>query len=188
MTWGRAALLAMLIAAGGFGASAGDAALGELTAVSPPQPAPAISFADADGRSFELGDFAGKLLLVNLWATWCAPCLKEMPSLERLQDRLGETIRVIAISQDRGGAKAVEPFVARLGLKSVKVYLDPKSAVGRAFKVEGLPASFLIDREGKVVGRVDGEAAWDSPEMLKALEPFVDAEGVVKTSLPQARP
>ena len=111
-----------------------------------------------------------------------------MPSLERAQDRLGDRMTVIAISEDRGGAKAVETFLAKLGLKSVKVYLDPKSAVGRAFKVEGLPSSFLIDRAGKVVGRVDGEAVWDSPRMLKALEPFLEPDGVVKTSLPQGRP
>lgn len=192
MRWGgAAAAAAMLIALASLGTAiskTGAAELGELVAISPPQPAPAISFADAEGGSFGLGDFAGKMVLVNLWATWCAPCVKEMPALERLQARLGDRLTVIAISQDRGGAKAVDPFVAKLGLKAVKVYLDPKSGVGRAFKVEGLPTSFLIDREGRMVGRVDGEAAWDSPKMLKALEPFLDAEGVVKTSLPQGRP
>lgn len=193
MRWGHvagaAALVIALIHPGGIapGQAVADQ-LGKLLAVSPPQPAPEISFADAEGKSFGLGDFAGKTLLLNLWATWCAPCVKEMPSLERLQELLGDKMTVVAISQDRGGAKAVEPFVGKLGLKLVKVYLDPKSAVGRAFKVEGLPSSFLIDREGRLVGRVEGEADWDSPKMLEALQPFLAGDGVVKASLPQGRP
>src|SRR5262249_9733984 len=139
--------------------------LGKFVAISPPQPVPEVSFTDGEGSRVDFGAFAGKTVLVNLWATWCAPCIKEMPSLERLQNQLDDKLTVIAISQDRGGAKAVDPFVVKLGLKAVKIYLDPKSAVGRAFNVEGLPSSFLIDRDGKVVGRVDGEAVWDSPSM-----------------------
>ena len=91
-------------------------------------------------------------MLVNLWATWCEPCLREMPSLERLQSRLGDRIAVIAVSEDRGGSKVVEPFIAKLGLQSVKTYVDPKSDVGHAFEVRGLPTSFLIDRDGRVLG------------------------------------
>ena len=104
------------------------------------------------GKTLSLADFAGRLVLVNLWATWCAPCRKEMPSLERLQTRLGDKIAILAISEDSGGEKAVAPFVARLGLTALKIYLDPKSAVGHAFKVDGLPTSFLIDRQGRVAG------------------------------------
>jgi peroxiredoxin len=111
-----------------------------------------------------------------------------MPSLERMQSRLGDKITVIAISEDRGGSKAVEPFIDKLGLKSFKIYLDPKSAVGRAFKAEGLPTSFLIDREGKVLGRVDGAAEWDSPELLGVLKSFVEDGDVIKASFRRARP
>src|SRR5262249_9498541 len=133
--------------------------------------------------------FTGKFVLVNLWATWCAPCVNEMPTLERLQTRLADKITIIAISQDRGGAKAVEPFVAKLGLNLVKTYLDAKSTVSRAFKVDGLPASFLIDRQGEVVGRVDGEAKWDAPAMLATLEPLLDGGGTpISTASPSAHP
>jgi len=121
-------------------------------------------------------------VLINLWATWCEPCLREMPSLERLQSRLGDRIAVLAVSEDRGGNKAVEPFIAKLGLKSVKTYLDPKSAVGQAFEVRGLPTSFLIDRDGKVLGKVEGAAEWESPKILGVLEAFLSGDGVVKTS------
>ncbi len=195
MRLGWALLVALLLALPGPGASAqvdavaaGQAPLGEFFPASRPQPAPPAVFTDADGKTLSLGDFVGKLVLVNLWATWCAPCRHEMPSLERLQTRLGDKITILAISEDRGGSKAVAPFTAKLGLKVVKTYLDPESAVGRAFKVDGLPTSFLIDRQGRVLGRVEGEAEWDSPKMLAIIDPLLSEDEVIKTSFPQVRP
>ncbi len=162
--------------------------MGEFIPAKPPWRAPTVSFADAAGRNLSLSDFTGRLVLVNLWATWCAPCRQEMPSLERLQTRLGDKIAILAISEDRGGSKAVAPFVATFGLKAVKTYLDPDSAVGRAFKVDGLPTSFLIDRQGRVLGRVEGGAEWDSPKMLAILDPLLARDELIKTSFPQAHP
>lgn len=185
-----AALMFLLIAAG-HGAPADDQTggsagtrLGEFVPADPPQPAPEISFVDLTGETVGLTDFRGKLVLVNLWATWCEPCLREMPSLDRLQSRLGERIAVVAVSQDRGGAKVVAPFIGKLELKSVKIYVDPKSAVGRAFGVQGLPTTLLVGREEKVLGRVEGAAEWDSPKILSVLEPFLAVDGVVKASSP----
>ena len=162
--------------------------MGEFIPAKPPWRAPTVSFADAAGRNLSLSDFTGRLVLVNLWATWCAPCRQEMPSLERLQTRLGDKIAILAISEDRGGSKAVAPFVARFGLKAVKTYLDPDSAVGRAFKVDGLPTSFLIDRQGRVLGRVEGGAEWDSPKMLAILDPLLARDELIKSAVPQAHP
>jgi thiol-disulfide isomerase/thioredoxin len=169
-------------------ATPGQAPLGEFIPASRPWPAPPASFTDAEGKTLSLRDFAGKLVLVNLWATWCAPCRHEMPSLERLQTGLGDKITILAISEDRGGSKAVAPFIAKLALRAVKIYLDPESAVGGAFKVDGLPTSFLIDRQGRVLGRVEGEAEWDSPKMLTILDPLLTEDEVIKTSFPRARP
>jgi len=189
MKWTVAAALMFLLAAPAPAATdAGDAdipdrtKLGEFVPSSQPFAAPTISLTDSDGHTLELSELRGKLVLVNLWATWCEPCLREMPSLERLQSRLGERIAVLAVSEDRGGNKAVEPFIAKLGLKSVKIYIDPKSEVGHAFGARGLPTSFLIDREGKVLGRVEGAAEWDSPKILGVLEPLLSGDGVVKAS------
>jgi thiol-disulfide isomerase/thioredoxin len=189
MKWTIAAALVFLLAAPALGAAdEGEAdmpdrtKLGEFVPSSQPFTAPAISLADTNGHSVELSDLRGKLVLVNLWATWCEPCLREMPSLERLQSQLGERIAVLAVSEDRGGNKTVEPFIAKLGLKSVKIYIDPKSEVGHAFGARGLPTSFLIDREGKVLGRVEGAAEWDSPKILGVLEPLLSGNGVVKAS------
>ena len=162
--------------------------LGEFIPVSPPLPAPAISFVDLAGNTVSLSDFAGKMVLINLWATWCEPCLREMPSLGRMQSRLRDKITVIAVSEDRGGSKAVEPFVDKLGLKSIKTYLDPKSAAQRAFKVQGLPTSFLIDRQGRILGRVEGAAEWDTPKLLETLKSFLNDEEIIKASFRKARP
>jgi thiol-disulfide isomerase/thioredoxin len=156
--------------------------LGEFVPSSQPFPAPTVSLSDSAGHSLELADLRGKVVVVNLWATWCEPCLREMPSLERLQSRFGERIEVLAVSEDRGGDKTVEPFIAKLGLKAVKVYIDPKSEVGHAFGVRGLPTSFVIDREGKVLGRVEGGAEWDAPKILGVIEPLLSGDSVVKTS------
>jgi thiol-disulfide isomerase/thioredoxin len=189
MKWVVTAALVCLLVAPGLGAAAegeGDmpdrTKLGEFVPSTQPFPAPAISLVDTNGQSVDLSELKGKLVIVNLWATWCEPCLREMPSLERLQSRLGERIAVLAVSEDRGGNKSVEPFIAKLGLKSVKIYIDPKSEVGHAFGARGLPTSFLIDGEGKVFGRVEGAAEWDSPKILGVLQPFLSGDGVVKAS------
>jgi thiol-disulfide isomerase/thioredoxin len=147
--------------------------LGQFIPASPPQPAPELSFTDLDGKPARLADFKGKLLVLNLWATWCGPCLEEMPSLEQLQLNLPDQLVVLAVSEDRGGAKIVQPFLDKLGLKKVKIYLDPKSDVGHAFEVRGLPTSMVIGADGKVLGRVEGAAEWDSVEMYGVLKPLL---------------
>jgi thiol-disulfide isomerase/thioredoxin len=146
---------------------------GEFIPATPPQPAPQTGFTDTDGRPVTLGDFRGKPVIVNLWATWCVPCVKEMPSLERLQANLDGRLTVLAVSQDRSGAQRVVPFVAELGLRRLKIYLDPKADLGRALNSRGLPTSVIIDAAGSVVGRVEGGAEWDSAEIMGVLKPFL---------------
>jgi thiol-disulfide isomerase/thioredoxin len=188
MKWRCVAALLTLLLTPALGLVAGSDAdapdrtkLGEFVP-SAPSAAPSVTLTDVAGSAIELSDFHGKLVVLNLWATWCEPCLREMPSLDRLQSHFGERIAVLAVSEDRGGAKAIAPFIAKLDLKSAKVFLDPKSEVGHAFDVQGLPTSFLIDDDGKVVGRVEGAADWDSPKMLAVIEPFVSGVGVVRAS------
>jgi thiol-disulfide isomerase/thioredoxin len=193
--WSRVAAVLLPLVLAGAGTAAEDGAvsverprLGEFIPNSPPIPAPTISVVDLAGNTVSLSDFAGRLVLINFWATWCEPCLREMPSLERMQSRLGDKITVVAISEDRGGSKTVEPFINKLGLKSFKTYLDPKSDAGRAFKVAGLPTSFLIDREGRVLGRIEGAAEWDSPKLLGVLKSFLGGDEVIKASFRRVRP
>ena len=152
-----------------------------------PRPAPAASFQDKDGAPIDLAKFRGRVVLVNLWATWCPPCVEEMPSLERLQARLGGAdFSILAVSSDRTGLKAVAPFLDKYGLSMLPIYLDPDSAFTRSTGARGLPTSILIDRDGREVGRFEGAADWDGPDaasLLKFyLKPRDQQAPLVKTS------
>lgn len=149
--------------------------LGKFTQVSPPLPAPDIAFTRPDGKKVKLSDYRGHWLLVNLWATWCGPCIKEMPSLDRMEARLGGTLDVIAIAEDRTGAKVVKPFVKALGVKNLPIGYDPAGAVGSAFHVSGLPTSVLIDPEGRIVAKLEGAADWDAKRTAAALNQLMAA-------------
>lgn len=147
--------------------------IGKFTAVSPPLPAPALTYTDRNGAEKRLADLNGRWVLVNLWATWCAPCIKEMPSLDRLEAKLGTALTVVAISEDRGGAKTVDPFLAAHPVTSLAIGLDPPGHFVSAFHVEGLPTSLLIDSKGTVVAKLEGAADWDSEPTVDALRRYM---------------
>jgi thiol-disulfide isomerase/thioredoxin len=173
-SWVIAVAVTLLLALPAAPAAAEEKlSLGEFIPQTPPQPAPAVGFIDLAGKPASLDDFRGKPAIVNLWATWCQPCLKEMPSLERLQQRFAAKLTVAAISEDRGGTQTVTPFIAKLKLGDLELYLDPQSDVAHAFKVPGLPTSIVIDAAGQVVGKVEGAAEWDSPEMVGIITPLL---------------
>lgn len=141
-------------------------------------PAPDVPFLDGKERDTRLSNYFGDVLLVNFWATWCAPCIEEMPSLARLADAFeGQPFRLMAISQDRGGRGVAEPFIReRLGLPNLQIFYDPKLQLGRAFGARGLPSTYLIDRKGRLIGGLEGAAEWDGPD-AKALIRHVLKEG-----------
>ncbi|MEX2642982.1 MAG: TlpA disulfide reductase family protein [Acetobacterales bacterium] len=142
----------------------------------PGQPeAPEASFQDGDGETRRLSEFRGRLVLVNLWATWCAPCVREMPSLDALQAELaGEGLTVLPVSLDRGGAQVVRPFYEEHGLENLPVLADRTGGLFRTFAVRGVPTSVLIGREGQVLGRLEGDADWHSPEALALVRHFLE--------------
>jgi thiol-disulfide isomerase/thioredoxin len=136
----------------------------------PPATVPEIRFSDASGRALTLSDFRGKVVLLNFWATWCGPCVLEMPSLDRLQGLLGgSSFEVVALSLDRGGAAVVTPFFAKHGIVHLAQYLDTTTRSSAAFRVSGLPTSVLIDASGREIGRVEGPAEWDSDAIVAFL-------------------
>jgi len=125
--------------------------------------APSISFQDGERRHVTLADFKGQVVLVNFWATWCLPCIRELPSLDRLQARLKPSgVKIMALSLDRGGADAVKRFFADNGIHNLDVYVDPTMESQQAFKIPGLPTSVLIDRDGHDRGRLIGPADWSN--------------------------
>lgn len=133
-------------------------------------PVPPLTFQDDAGRPRSLADFRGKLVLLNLWATWCAPCREEMPALDRLQAQLGDhDFEVLALSIDQNGTDQVRKFFAEVGINSLQIYIDPKARAGFTLGVAGIPTSLLIDGAGRVFGRHTGIAKWDSPEIVASL-------------------
>lgn len=134
------------------------------------QPAPKAVFAGSDGRDVTLADFAGRPLLMNLWATWCAPCKAEMPTLDALAALEEGRISVIAVSQDLEGRKPVSSFFKKAGIENLEPYTDADNALIAAFgNAVALPTTILYDSDGREVWRVAGGVEWDDEEMAKLL-------------------
>ena len=146
-----------------------------FTFFEPPIPAPPTAFSDGSGARATVRDFKGEVVLVNFWATWCAPCVAEMPALNRLQmDLAPQGFRIVAISQDRRGLDVVKPFYEKLGLDAMGIYLDPKGKATREYEVKGLPTSLLVDRRNRIVGMLQGPAEWDSPAAKAFMQFYLD--------------
>lgn len=127
---------------------------------------PEFAFSDAAGRSRTLAEFSGSAFVLNFWATWCPPCVEEMPSLDRLHATLAPSaIQILPLSSDRGGRAQVEPFYRSHALRHVGIWLDRHSAAARAFGVRGLPTTVLTDRGGYEVARIEGALDWDRPDV-----------------------
>jgi thiol-disulfide isomerase/thioredoxin len=135
---------------------------------------PEITFTNSEGRPHTLADFAGRGLVINLWATWCPPCVAEMPALDRLAAAVErENIQVLPLSSDRGGLAVVQPFYERTGLRTLRIWLDAGGAATRALRVRGLPTTIIVDRSGRERARLEGDAAWDAPEFVAAIRRLV---------------
>ena len=133
------------------------------------KPAPDITFNDPDGNPTTLKAFAGKPTLVNLWASWCAPCVKELPTLDRLARAEQGRLNVVAISQDTGPHASVEAFLQEHKIATLDSYQDPKMDLSPALGAEVLPTSVLFDANGREVWRFVGDQDWTSPEAAKLL-------------------
>ncbi len=132
--------------------------------------ATAFTLSDLEGKAHPLGQWQGKVVMLNFWATWCAPCRHEMPGMERLWQRYGDDgFVVVAVSVDEGMARRVANFVEILAL-TYPILLDPDYAVGDLYQVSGLPYTVLIDREGQLIAEVVGQREWDSTEAFTLIE------------------
>ncbi len=136
---------------------------------------PDIAFVDGDGRPMRLSDFRGKTILLNIWATWCTPCRKEMPALDRLQAKLGgDRFEVVALSIDHGGASAVKRFYEELAIQKLRVYVDATTRASSDLGTIGVPTTLLVDPHGREIGRKVGPAEWDSPEVMKVIRKYLE--------------
>ena len=159
----------------------GGAKVSALPLVMRAQPVqlPNFRVLDDAGRPVDLSSFQGKMILLNIWATWCPPCRQEMPSLDRLQAQLGGgEFQVVALSMD-AGAKAIDlvkSFYASEGIKHLAAYLDADAAAIFKLNAVGVPTTLLLDRQGRELGRMSGTAEWDSPQIVEALKALLRAQ------------
>jgi thiol-disulfide isomerase/thioredoxin len=138
-----------------------------------PRPVPPIGFTDAAGNARTLADYAGQGVILNLWATWCVPCVAEMPALDQLAGQLGAGWAVLPLSSDRQGASVVEAFYRAHNIAHLPVMLDPRGAASRLIGVRGIPTTLVIDRTGQERARLEGAVAWAEPASLAALRGLV---------------
>lgn len=139
-----------------------------------PKPLPEFAFADADDKPLSLASYKGKAVLLNFWATWCAPCVKEMPSLDRLQAAMGnDKFVVLPLSLDGPSKPRVKPFYEDKKLGHLGIYFDKAKKSMQTLDVGILPTSLLIDAQGRLVGRLEGEADWDTPEAIALMKATV---------------
>jgi len=132
-----------------------------------PKSVPELVFRDGGGRPVSLAEFRGRVVLLNIWATWCGPCRREMPTLDRLQAELGgPDFQVLALSIDRAGLGVVSEFYNEIGIIHLPMFIDKSNEVSRQLNVVGLPTTLLIDRDGREIARHVGPAEWDTPEMV----------------------
>jgi thiol-disulfide isomerase/thioredoxin len=140
-----------------------------------PQPVAMVRFETFDGAPISLADYAGKLTIVNFWATWCAPCRKEMPMLSELQSEFGgDDFEVVTIATGRNAPNAMTRFFDQIGVDNLPLHRDPSGAVGQAMGVDALPITVVLDPEGRELARMRGDADWASDSakaMIRALLP-----------------
>lgn len=145
----------------------------KLVLLDTPKPLPAASLLDADDAPRSLDEYRGRWLVLNFWATWCAPCRHEMPSLDRLQAAMPD-LAVIPLATGRNPVESIQRFYDTAGVKNLPVLRDPTSAFGRQMSVMALPVTVIVDPEGREVARLIGDAEWDSPEALTLLKALTD--------------
>lgn len=145
-----------------------------MPALHEPQALPSIEFHDGDGEPLTLAHFRGRVILLNVWATWCRPCKAEMPSLNALAAHFQNgQFTIVPLSVDLSGAVAVRGYYKHLALDRLPIYLDPKSQAMHTLGVIGIPTTLLIDREGKEVARQIGPLQWDAPAVVDELSKIV---------------
>ncbi len=145
-----------------------------LEPTDPPVAPPAITFLDKNGTPHQLAEFLGHGMVINLWATWCVPCVAELPALAKLARILApDDIAVMPLSSDRGGLSKVQAFFDDRGISGLPILLDPKGAAGQAWGAKGIPTTLIIDRLGRERARAEGAADWAAPAAAALIRKLV---------------
>lgn len=139
-----------------------------------PQDMPEVRFVTEDGTRKTLDAFHGKVILLNIWATWCPPCVKEMPTLDALQADLGSAkFEVVTLSIDTGGVPVVRQFFDKVGIKHLAMYVDQTMLAFTNLRIVGLPTTMIVDADGQELARLIGPAIWNDPDMEAFLKSYI---------------
>lgn len=153
---------------------------GEMTsfvASAEPKDLPEVTFQKEDGSNVSLADWKGRIVLLNLWATWCGPCRKEMPDLDKLKADLGGAdFDLVALSIDRTGPEKPRKFLDDIGIKHLALYNNSSGKLASSLKAFGMPTTLLINREGKEIGRLVGPAHWGSQDAVDLIKAAIDGK------------
>jgi thiol-disulfide isomerase/thioredoxin len=145
----------------------------KLAFLEQPAEVPDAAFESVDGAPARLSDYAGEPVVLNFWATWCAPCREEMASLDRLQAEMGDRLEVLTVATGRNSPAAIRRFFEEEGIEHLPMLTDPKQAFARQMAVLGLPVTVILDADGREVARLTGGAEWDTPEATAILEAII---------------
>jgi thiol-disulfide isomerase/thioredoxin len=144
-----------------------DGTVNSFIKVSPPQQLDLVKFLDQDEKEVSFAKYRGKVVLINLWATWCGPCIRELPALDSLAAKLKlADFELITISIDREGKSIAQPFFEELGLTELKLYSDPEHKLGKVFPLDVVPATFVLNRHGELIQYLRSFADWEDPQAL----------------------
>ena len=164
------------VAAAGPLAGLNKGAMAPLLVRPKPLDLPEFTFAGAGGKLTSLADFRGKIVLLNIWATWCVPCREEMPALDQLETKLGgKDFAVVAVNIDKGGTEKAAAFLKETGATRLALYTDPTGKLFLTLKAVGMPTTLIIGRNGKEIARLVGPADWASPEAVAVIEAAIAA-------------
>ncbi len=143
---------------------------------SAPMPGSEVAFTSDTGSEMTLAAFDGQYVVLNFWATWCAPCRKEMPHLSALQQQLGgDKMQVVTVATGRNPRPAMERFFAEIGVDNLPLHTDPRQALARNMGVLGLPVTLILDRDGQEIARMQGDADWSSESAVAIMQALIDA-------------
>ncbi len=141
-----------------------------------PRPRLEREFQTANGAAKTVEDFEGKVVVLNFWATWCPPCRKEMPYLDALQAEMGgDDFQVLALAMDRASVDKIKDFYQSIGSENLKIYREPTLRIGTEAGVLGMPITIILDRQGREIARLQGEAKWDAPEAKALIRQVIEA-------------
>ena len=167
----HAVVTAMLLLAAPVAAVAGPQG---FTVYDTPQDMPEVRFVTEDGTRKTLADFHGKVILLNIWATWCPPCRTEMPTLDALQADLGgKNFEVVTLSIDTGGLAVVRKFFDEIGIRHLTMYVDQTMLSFTNLRIVGLPTTMIVDADGKELARLIGPATWNDPDMEAFVKTYI---------------